>query len=229
MNVSELYDRFRSDVVDTVKPYFWTDDDVFQYMDDAYKMFARLTGGIADFTSDLTRIEITAGDPVGIYDRRILRISKAYRESDQAEIKVINQTDLTFIRGDDYGLLRPAYLDNLPGPVRYMVIGMERGKVKWLQLPEENDAALLHIFRLPVDRITQDTSDDFDFPEIGEEHVPHLVLWMKAKAYAKTDADTFNGALAEANEKKFTDYCTFAKAEAERERYKPREVVYGGI
>lgn len=229
MNVSELYDKFRADVMDTTKPCFWTDDDVFQYMDDAYKMFARLTGGIADFTSEVARIEITAGEPVGLYDRRILRISKAYRESDQAEIKIVNQTDPAFARGDDYGLLRPAYLDNLPGPVRYMVIGMERGKCKWLQTPETNDAALLHVFRLPLERITREIDDEFDFPEIGEEHIPHLVLWMKAKAYAKADADTFNGPLAEANEKQFTDYCAFAKAEAERERYKPREVVYGGL
>lgn len=229
MNARELYGRYRSDMADTRAPYFWTDDDVFQYMDDAYKTFVRLTGGIADFTSDLTRVEILVGEQVGEYDRRILRISKAYRESDKAEIKVINQTDLTFIRGDDYGLLRPAYLDNLPGPVRYMVIGMERGKCRWLQLPEEDDAALLHVFRLPLTRITPDIDDSFDFPEIGEEHVPQLVLWMRARGYAKADADRFNGPLVKEYEQKFIDYCTFAKAEAERERYKPREVVYGGI
>lgn len=120
MNVLELYDQFRSDVVDVIKPPIWSDDDVFRYMDDAYKMFVRLTGGIADFTSDFARVNIVAGEKVGEYDKRILRIMKAYRESDRAEIKVINQTDLTFIRGDDYGLLRPAYLDSAPGPVRYL-------------------------------------------------------------------------------------------------------------
>lgn len=229
MNALELYDSYRSDMADHVDPYFWTDDDVFHYMDDAYKTFVRLTGGIADFTSDVTRVVITTGEDIGEYDRRILRISKAYRESDKAEIKVINQTDLTFIRGDDYGLLRPAYLDNLPGPVRYMVVGMERGKCKWLQKPETDDAALLHVFRLPLVRITPDIDETFDFPEIGEEHVPWLVVWMRARGYAKNDADRFNGALAKEYEQKFFDYCTHAKAEAERERFKPREVVYGGI
>ena len=229
MNALELYDQFRSDVVDAIRPFIWTDDDVFRYMDDAYKMFVRLTGGIADFTSDFARVDIIAGEAVGEYDKRILRIMKVYRESDNAEIKVVNQTDLTFIRGDDYGLLRPAYLDNLPGPVRYMVIGMERGKCRWLQTPLENDAALLHMYRLPKDRITPNVDESFDFPEIGEEHVPHLGLWMRYKAYAKADTDRFNGPLSEQYKAEFTDYCTLAKAELERAKHKTREVVYGGI
>ena len=229
MNVLELYDQFRSDVVDVIKPPIWSDDDVFRYMDDAYKMFVRLTGGIADFTSDFTRANIVTGEKVGEYDKRILRIMKAYRESDRAEIKVINQTDLTFIRGDDYGLLRPAYLDSAPGPVRYMVIGLERGKCEWLQVPLTDDVALLHVYRLPKDRITPDISEDFDFPEIGEEHVPHLGLWMKHKAYAKADTDRFNGPLSDKYKTDFTDYCALAKAEVERAKHKNREVVYGGI
>ena len=80
MNVLELYDQFRSDVVDVIKPTIWSDDDVFRYMDDAYKMFVRLTGGIADFTSDFARVNIVTGEKVGEYDKRILRIMKAYRD-----------------------------------------------------------------------------------------------------------------------------------------------------
>lgn len=229
MNALELYDQFRSDVVDVLKPFIWSDDDVFRYMDDAYKMFVRLTGGIADFTSDFTRVDIVAGDPIGIYDKRILRIMKATRLSDNGKITVINQTDLSFIRGDDYGLLRPAYLDNAPGRVTQMIIGMERGKCQWVQVPEVDDTAVLHIYRLPKDRIAPDIDAEFDFPEIGEEHVLHLGLWMRHKAYAKADTDRFNGPLSEKYKENFTDYCTFAKAELERAKHKTREVVYGGI
>ena len=147
MTAQELLEQYREEMVDTARPYFWSDKEILGYMDDAYKMFVRLTGGIADFTSDFTRVNIVTGEKVGEYDKRILRIMKAYRESDRAEIKVINQTDLTFIRGDDYGLLRPAYLDSAPGPVRYMVIGLERGKCEWLQVPLTDDVALLAIRR----------------------------------------------------------------------------------
>ena len=229
MNALELYDQFRSDVVDVLKPFIWSDDDVFRYMDDAYKMFVRLTGGIADFTSDFTRVDIVAGDPIGIYDKRILRIMKATRLSDNGKITVINQTDLSFIRGDDYGLLRPAYLDNAPGRVTQMIIGMERGKCQWVQVPEVDDTAVLHIYRLPKDRIAPGIDAEFDFPEIGEEHVLHLGLWMRHKAYAKADTDRFNGPLSEDFKRQFTDYCALAKEELERAKHKNREVVYGGI
>ena len=229
MNVRELYDQFRGDVVDLVRPYLWTDYEVYRYMDDAYRMFVRLTGGIADFTSDMTRVPILAGEAVGEYDKRVLRIMKATRQSDNGKITVINQTDLSFIRGDDYGLLRPAYLDNAPGRVTQMIIGMERGKCQWLQVPEEDDVALLAIYRLPKDKITPDIDENFDFPEIGEEHVTHLGTWMKHRAYLKADADAFDRGRSDDFKAEFTDYCMLAKAELERAKHKTREVVYGGI
>ena len=229
MNKRELYDQFRSDQVDLRKPYCWKDEDVVRYMDDAYKMFVRLTGGIADFTSDLTRVDIVAGESLSSYDKRILRVMECHRASDMGKVEVINQTDVTFARGNDYGVIRPVYLDNTPGQVRYMVIGSQRGTCQWVQKPEVDDVALLHVYRLPLTTITLDTPDTFDFPEIGEEHVTHLGLWMRHKAYAKADTDRFNGALSEDFKKQFTDYCTFAKAEWERTKHKNREVVYGGL
>ena len=41
MNSTGLYDTFRSDVVDTARPYLWTDDDVWRYAADAHRMFIR--------------------------------------------------------------------------------------------------------------------------------------------------------------------------------------------
>ena len=229
MNVQELYDQFRSDQVDVRKPYCWSDNDVFRYMDDAYKMFVRLMGGIADFTSGITRVDITRGEALGVLDKRILRVMECHRASDLGKITVINQTDLNFVRGNDYGLIRPIYLDNTPGQVRYMIIGAQRGACQWVQLPEVDDTALLHIYRLPMDKITPETDMEFDFPEIGEEHVTHLGLWMRHKAYAKADTDRFNGPLSAEFKQQFTDYCSLAKAEWERLKHKNREVVYGGL
>ena len=51
MNVQELLDQFRSDAFDLALPYLWSDTDVLRYMNDAYGMFVRLTGGIGDFTT----------------------------------------------------------------------------------------------------------------------------------------------------------------------------------
>lgn len=230
MKASELLTLFREDLFDTAEPFFWSDAEVYGYMADAYRMFVRLTGGIADFTSDLTRVPIVTGERIGVLDKRIMRIMEAYRASDSSKIEVVNETDLIFKRDNDYGQIRPIYLDTTPGPVRYMVIGSERGKCKWVQVPEVDDVAQLYIYRLPLDTIALDgTSADFDFQEIGEEHHQHLLLWMRRCALLKADADTFNKGKADDFEKKFIDYCNLAKAEWERSRTKVRRVTYGGL
>lgn len=230
MTAQELLDQYRSDMVDTATPYLWTDSDVYRYMADAYRMFVRLTGGIADFTSDLTRVAITAGDNISAVDPRILRFMEAYRISDSARIEIINQTDMTFQRDNDYGRLRPLYMDDTPGPVRYMIIGAERNKVKWVQMPEQDDVAQLSIYRLPSTNIDPaDFDPDFVFPEIGEEHHPHLGLWMRHLGYMKADAETFDRGRADDFKQMFSEYCTTVKAEWERYKHKNRTTTYGGI
>ena len=64
MNSTGLYDAFRSDVVDTARPYFWTDDDVWRYAADAHRMFLRLTGGVSDFISEACEVPVVAGEAV---------------------------------------------------------------------------------------------------------------------------------------------------------------------
>lgn len=230
MTAQQLLTQFRNEMLDTAKPHFWSDEEILGYMDDAYKMFVRLMGGIADFTSDLTRVDIDAGDPVGILDKRILRITEAFRVSDGGKISIINHTDLTFTRDNDYGLIRPLHLDTMPGPVRYMVIGTERGKCKWVQIPETNDAAQLYVYRLPATKIEMDgTNLDYEFDEIGDEHVPSLCLWMRHRGYMKQDADTFDPKRAESFRAAFAEYCTLAKREWDRYKHKNREIQYGGL
>ncbi len=334
MNVQEVFDQFRSDAVDEVAPYLWSDTDVFRYMNDAYSMFVRLTGGIADFTTQdttvatgsltvtgtsgtftsvtvndidilgtgvgyttsptvtaaalvtqinsnaantyftasslgavvtlttrpgygampngwvvsstgtctatyvamsggvngVTQASIVSGTSVGAYDTRILRIMKAYRASDQGEIEIKNQGDLTFQRDNDYGRIRPIFMDTLPGPVRYMVIGSERGKCRWVQVPQINDTAQLHVYRLPIINIDPTNPDLlFEFDGVGEEHHTHLVLWMRRCAHLKQDAETFDKGKVGDFDSLFRAYCAEAKAELERGRAKPRSIVYGGI
>lgn len=228
MNVQEVYDQFRSDMQDEEQEFLWTDTEVFRYMNDSYSMFVRLMGGIADFTSGLCAVSIVTGEQVGTYDKRILRVMEAYRASDNAEITVINQTDIKGARSTDYGVARPIYLDTTPGPVRFMIIGSERGKCKWVQVPIVDDTANLYVYRLPLERITEDTSPDFDFAEIGEEHHSSLIYWMRHLGYLKSDAECFDKGKADEFEGRFRAYCEQAKREWERYKHKTRIVKYGG-
>lgn len=226
MNSSELLRQFRLSVVDTAKPYLWSDEELWPMMNDAYSMFVRLTGGISDFTSSLTEVSAVAGEPTAEVSKKILRFMSARRASDNREVEIINSTDIGRASTRDYGRNIPFTLGNNRGPVRAMVIGMQRGIVRWIDTPDVDDTIHLHVYRLPLDTIT---GDNQEFVDVDEQHHLHLLLWMKSLAYRKQDADAFDPNKAAENEVLFRQYCGGVKAEFDREKHKNRVVAYGGI
>lgn len=227
----ELYNAFRSDVGDVTTPYLWTDADVFRYMNEAYQTFARLTGGVADSTSDVTQISVVAGEMYATVSPSILRFRQAYLVSTGEEVTIVNEQDTLSVR-TDYGNSRPLVMDATPGPVRYMVVGMGRdqqgGVVRWVQVPIVDDTVSLSVYRMPIELVSG-YSKSFTFPDIGAEHIEQLLLSMKARAYAKQDADAFNSSASKKFGAEFRDYCLTVKAEWERFKHKNRAVQYGGI
>ncbi len=203
-NAGELFDAFRGDVVDTAKPYLWTDDEVVRYANDAYRMFTRLTGGIADISSDATVIDLTVGEDIYDLHPSILKIMDATLDSDGSDITVIS------------GLDQPNLFST----------GQQRGKCKVIQIPVVADTLLLSIYRLPLVHIVDDTHD---LAEVDEDHHLHLLLWMKHLAYMKQDAETFDKTKSTDMEQAFRNYCLQVKAEWERYKHNTRVVRYGGL
>lgn len=226
MNSTELRNAFRQDVMDTAKPYLWSDEEVWRYANDAYRMFARLTGGVADFLSDACEVQISAGEAVAEVSPSIMRIMSATRRSDTHPIEIINPTDLQKMRSSDYGQIKQIVMDERTGPVRYMIIGLTRGSVRWVQVPEVDDYVDMHIYRMPLDTIT---GPDQELTDVAEDHHIHLLDWMKHLAYKKSDADTFNPQASVFGEQEFRAYCLQVVAEWERYKHKTRVVSYGGI
>lgn len=226
MNSTELVRFFRLDVTDTIKPYLWSDDEALAYASDAYSMFHRLTGGIADFTSPATRVVAREGVATAMLSDKILRVMHAWRESDMRELNIINSTDLGRNFTSDYGVCSPARLTDDSGPLTAMIIGMERGKVRWLKVPAADQVVRMHVYRLPLKPIDR---FDQDLEELDEIHHIHLLKWMKSLAYRKEDAETLDVGAADKNEILFRNYCAEVKAEIERRDHKTRVVGYGGI
>lgn len=222
----ELFDSFREDIVDTAKPYLWTEDEVTRYADAAYRMFVRLTIGIADFTSEAASVPIVAGEETAELHPSILRVMSAYRASDGVEVIVANLTDATFMRSTDYNIVRQLYMDRRPGPVNYMVIGAQADLVKWVQIPVVDDTVNMNIYRLPLTNITDGSHT---LSEVKAEHHIHLLSWMKYLAYRKQDSETFNKTRSDEAKLDFEAYCAFCKAEWERFKHKTRVVQYGGL
>jgi hypothetical protein len=227
MTPEELYAKFRVDMNDVELPYLWSADEVWSYADDAYSMFARLTGGIPDASSAVTSIAITAGQARSPCSPLILKVRDAYLDSTKRKLHLKNVEDTPLIPLGDYGSISGA-ADHQPGEVRAMVIGEEEGSVRWIGVPTADDVAKLTVFRLPVKRINEDSSDT-DLDEIHYRHHLHLLLWMKHLAYSKQDAETYDKGRAEEFRVAFETYCYRAAAESARQRHKNRVISYGGL
>lgn len=226
MNSDELLTAFRSDIVDVATPTLWSDDEGFRYADAAYRMFVRLTGGISDFTSAATVVDIVATEATSEISPSILRIMSANKLSDEQDLEIINMVDESTTESDDYFQLLRSIRSTATGPVRKMVIGAERGKVRWVSVPEVDDTVNMHIYRLPLEHIVDGTHlmDDID-----EDHHPYLLDWMKHLAYKKQDAETFDKSKSDQCEASFRTYCSQVKSEFERYKHKTRVVQYSDV
>lgn len=213
----ELRDQFRSDVVDTVQPHLWADEEIFRYIDDAQKMFCRRVGGLADVsTPGVTQLPVvTTTDWVDI-SPLILKFRAANFVADGSKVEITNFEDLA-----EKGIR----FDGSKGRVKALVIGMEEGRARLWPYPDQVDIIQLMVDRLPLKHIT----DEGQKLEIAEQHHLHLLHWVKHLAYSKQDAETRDDKKAAEYEIRFYSYCAEAKAEKERAKHKTRVVTYGGI
>jgi len=227
MESHDLLCTFRDDSLDNVEPYLWSDAEVYQYINDAYFMFTRLTGGIADGSSSVTLLVASAETPTTPIDPSIMRIRTATNASDQNRtIKVINVQDVEELTTEDYGVIRSLNQIDTVGPVRYMIIGEEEDYVRWVNIPAEDTNVQLVVERLPLVPITRARQR---FTGVRDEHHYHLLKWVRHLAYRKQDADTFNLVKSDQERTDFIDYCELAKREKATRKHKVRVVSYGGL
>ena len=216
MTPSELRKLFRSEMSDVAEPYLWSDSEVYQYIDDAQKMFCRLTDGIADASSDATVIPVATDDTWLDLHPAILKIRAATRASDGAPLDVVNFEDLAG---------RGLRLDGRKGPLRLLITGMEENKLRLAEVAAGADTIQLLVFRLPLVDID---GGETDF-EIPAQHHLHLLNWVKNLALLKQDAETFDKSKSQEFEAKFRSYCGQVQIEQQNKRHKVRTVAYGGL
>ena len=234
MITQDLIDLFRKQVSDVDEPRLWDDIEVFQYLVDAQDMFVRKMGGFSDYTTTaLTDIAVVKGQPFTKHSKYILRIRSGKFLNARKSVDFISEADLTLKINThtatnligDYGWTLPSFMDDHDvGPVRWGILGVQDHAIRWWRVPPESDTVRLHIYRLPYPRMVDEDSE----LEIDEQHHLHLIMWMKYLAYSKEDAETYDKDLSERNKAAFLEYCDMAKAEKDRQRFKPRIVHYGG-
>ena len=219
MNADELIALFRTETADIEMPYLWTDEEAVTYLNDAYTMFTRFLGGVADSTSPFTTVEFTTGDKSIPLDASIIRIVRAFRVSDGVEISVIESTDTPLVRTETGKLQLLRVGSHSAALVDFLVLGSDMESAALHPLPSAAGAIHMHVRRIPYEALT---SGAVALVDIRAEHHIHLVKWMKALAYRKQDVETFDLDKAETNEQGFLQYCSQAVHEQERMRRKSR-------
>lgn len=231
MDVATVVALFRAETNDAATPYLWSDVEVYAFLDDAQKMFCRLTGGLADSTSAITTVACTAGQRFVSVSPKILRLKSVENGPDGYRCQILNYEDMAAdVIQMDYGHTAKLALNNETGPIRAVVSGMEPNKLRLIKIPEVDQDLSLIVNRLPLIDINVTTvGNSTAVLEIDEMHHRHLLLWMKALAHMKQDAETFNQGKAQEFDAQFRQYCAEAKHDRELREHKYRTIVYGGI
>ena len=214
MNSSTMLAAFRDEVADQELPYLWSDTAAYRYIDDAQKMFCRLTEGIEDARS--YTLAITPGTTWYTLDPVVLKVRDVSRADTGHEIPILSM-EAARAQGVNFDLAS--------GPIQLLVSGFEKDVLRAWPVPNETVSAALSVFRLPLDPITGPNQD----LEIDDQHHEHLLLWMKHRAYDKQDAETFNKSKSAEFEQRFRTYCAAARVEQERRRRTTGAVAYGGL
>ena len=222
----ELLQAWRESVADTKKPHLWSDTEAYRFMDDAYFMFARLTGGIGDFESPEMEVEVRAGEKLVDLHPSLLRITTATLRSDGRPIEIVNFTDMNKLTVQDYGGRAKVSDFSLPGRVTHMVTGQAPDRARLIMVPVEDDIIDLTGYRLPLCHIN---GENQQLRDVSVYHHLHLIHWMSYLAYGKQDADAFDPRKAEHHKQEFESYCDQVKREWERYKHKNRVVSYGGL
>jgi len=245
MLISEVTQEFRNQVRDTEVPFLWSEDEVLGYLIDAQDELCRFTGGFSDLTTRaLTDLTITALNPWSTFSPYILRIRSAtllnstLTPSQPTPIRIAQEGDLPLLNGvddyfsnfgydeSDYGLMSaPIVNDADTGDVKAMILGLDEYKARWYKVPNVDNIARLHIFRLPYPRITPDSTK----LEVAEQYHRGLILRMRELAYNKQDAETYDRTAADKYKLEFEAFCAKVKRERQRLVYRPRTVMYSGV
>lgn len=210
MNATELRTTFRSEFFDMEEPYLVSDALIYTYLDEAQKMFCRLTEGIEDGRK--FAITLAPGTEWYALSRAILKLRKV-TDAMGRKVDVISQ------EASEQAGIR---FDGRTGPVKALVSGIEKGKLRAWPVPAEAGTLRLDVFRLPA---TVEAGGDL---EIDEQHHLPLLLWVKHKAYGIHDTETYDKTKSEDYEFRFRNYCSAAKAEQGRARHDAGTVTYGG-
>lgn len=196
MTLQQLINRFRRETDDRAEPYFWSDGDITDWLNDA-EHEAAIRGRLLHEAADpaICRISVTPGQ--AIYPLHI-----SLYELTHLELLLDGQQ-----RPKRLALVSREWLDarlsewrRRKGRPEYAV--QDDRALRLVPEPLEAGTLILEGYRLPL----QPLAEDADTPEIHAAHHVHLLQWAYHKAFSVPDAESFDPQRATQAEAAFDRY-----------------------
>lgn len=176
MTLEELTALYRAQSQDTEEPYFCSNELLAMYASEAQEEACRRGMLLRDAASPLCTVNYALGDETIALDARIVKVIRAFVDGYPVDVVGESQMDAFMPTWHAQSTaIRPSKL----------VAGVTAGRLHLWPIPSQAGQIKLHVLRLPLKRLVNDT----DKPEIRQEAHPALVEWMLYRAYSRDDAD----------------------------------------
>jgi hypothetical protein len=219
MNATDLLELARTELDDEEGDYLWSDTLLYRYIDLAQMEFAKQTECFKDsFTDSVVEVDVAANESTVELSPLIIRIEKAYLNSDNSEISVINENEIA--QEYDGEVWRTA-----TGTPRFLVFDTDTTYGRLVPTPTANDTIYLSVIRYPLREI----SSSYATLEVKDRRHQYFLLdWVKHLAYSVNDADVSNPELADKHKASFLANCMQVRSEIIQKHRRPGTVRYGG-
>jgi len=225
-----LKERFRAAVDDIdLDPtdqsgLLWSDTDILEYIDAAHAQFIHDTL----YRHELLNLTVVAEDPIiPLPDKVIeLRGTSAYIVSSGRQISEIN-LESTAVTQDDYGAtigVNP-FATQPPGEPRAFSLDIENDEIRLFPASDKNDTLQVPAY-LEAKQI-YDWNTPLDIK--NKRHIRMLLNGIRARAFAKQDADAFDPSQQREWQEAFERDIQSVMGERRMRARRPQTIRYGGL
>ncbi|MEQ6579138.1 DUF6682 family protein [Pseudomonas aeruginosa] len=199
MTLADLIRRVRTDANDMVEPYFWSDQDVADWLNDAVREAAVRGRLIHESQADaVCRIEVVAGTAVYQLHASLYELSHlGFYPADMSRptMPVLKSAEALDVELPEWRACTGKPLYAIQGDTSLRLV------------PTPDRAGILRVegYRTPLADMTL-TDKDTVQPEIHLEHHRHLVQWALHRGFSIPDMESFDPSRAALAEDAFTAY-----------------------
>lgn len=186
---------------DTARPYLWSDDLIYRFLNEAQDRFCRRTYALLGDESDLTTFDTEIGVASYALDPKVLMVNSARISTQPHDLDSRTRSAI------------PTHLVDSTGTPSLFTQDEAATKIRLYPVPDAVYTVVMRVSRLPVTQIA-----DAVAPEIPEQYHLDLAEWAVYRCLNNNDPDGSNARAAENFRKTWTQRLL----EANREYYRIR-------